>query len=131
MADTARDLGADLESSGYQLLLLILGVGGFFVATVVLADVLIRQRDLGRRRTLGVSRADLVAMVGLRSVACAVPGALLGCLAAVLAMRSTEGVALDYAAATAVLAVLTAGIAALPAAAFASRRDPVAVMRTP
>lgn len=33
------------------------------VAVVVLADVLVRRRDLGRRRTLGVTRGDLTALV--------------------------------------------------------------------
>ena len=41
---------------GRSLLLIILAVGGFFVASVVLADVLVHGRDLGRRRTLGAAR---------------------------------------------------------------------------
>nr|MCW1079641.1 hypothetical protein [Streptococcus anginosus] len=48
---------------GRALLILILGVGALFIAAVVLADVLIRRRDLGRRRTLGITRGGLVALV--------------------------------------------------------------------
>ncbi|TFI17992.1 permease, partial [Micrococcus endophyticus] len=51
---TARALAAgnetitgELAGLGRSLLLLILGAGAFFVAIVVLADVLIRRRDLG------------------------------------------------------------------------------------
>lgn len=57
---TARALAAgnatitgELAGLGRSLLLLILGAGAFFVAIVVLADVLIRRRDLGRRRAGG------------------------------------------------------------------------------
>ena len=78
LAETARDLNAQMSGFGRTLLLLILGAGGFFVAAVVLADVLIRRRDLGRRRTLGVTRADLIALVSLRTLITALLGAALG-----------------------------------------------------
>ena len=50
LAQMARQLEEQMSGNGRSLLLLILGVGGFFVAAVTLADVLIRRRDLGRRR---------------------------------------------------------------------------------
>ena len=68
----------ELAGLGRSLLLLILGAGAFFVAIVVLADVLIRRRDLGRRRTLGIGRADLVLLVAVRTAAPAVLGAVVG-----------------------------------------------------
>lgn len=46
LAETARQLEADLSRQGRSLLALILAIGGLFVAAVVLADVLVRQRDL-------------------------------------------------------------------------------------
>ena len=49
-------------------LLLILGAGAFFVSIVVLADVLIRRRDLGRRRTLGIGRGDLIVAAGVANL---------------------------------------------------------------
>lgn len=117
---------------GRSLLLIILGAGAFFVSTVVLADVLIRRRDLGRRRTLGITRSDLVTLVALRTSAPATLGAVLGAVGGyLLVARELGTVPVDFALATTVLAVLTATIACLPPAAYAANRDPVEVMRTP
>ena len=100
-------------------------------AIVVLADVLIRRRDLGRRRTLGIGRADLVLLVAVRTAAPAVLGAVVGAgtgYAVVVGQGGALG--LDFVAGVAVLAALTAVVASLLPAAFAAFRDPVRVMRT-
>lgn len=132
LSDLTEALGTQLAQSGRALLLLILGVGGVFVAAVVLADVMVRRRDLGRRRTLGATRADLTAMVTVRAAVPAAIGAALGSLVAV-AITTQGGFPppADFAAAVAVLTTVTAAIAALLPAAYAARRDPVTVMRTP
>lgn len=116
---------------GRSLLLLILGAGGFFVAVVVLADVLIRRRDLGRRRTLGITRGDLINLVALRTAIPAGLGAGAG-MALGLGLGALWGHApgLDFAAGVAVLACMTALLASIPPAVLAANRDPVAVMRT-
>lgn len=132
LAETARDLNAHMAGFGRVLLVLILTVGGFFVAAVVLADVLIRRRDLGRRRTLGITRADLVALVTARTMMAAVAGAVLGCLGAWGANLATGYMTpLDFTIAVGVLAMLAGVVAALPPAAYAAHLDPVHVMRTP
>lgn len=121
----------ELAGLGRSLLLLILGAGAFFVAIVVLADVLIRRRDLGRRRTLGIGRADLVLLVAARTAVPAVLGAAAGAgtgYAVVVGQGGALG--LDFVAGVAVLAALTAVVASLLPAAFAAFRDPVRVMRT-
>lgn len=132
LAQTARDLGAQMSGFGRTLLLLILGAGGFLVAAVVLADVLVRRRDLGRRRTLGITRADLVALVALRTVITALLGAFLGC-AAGWGVNAALGALtpVDFTAGIGMLTAVVALLAALPPAAYACRLDPVAVMRTP
>lgn len=131
-AGTSQEVAGALAGYGRSLLLLILGVGAAFVAVVVLADVLIHRRDLGRRRTLGITRADLVTLVCLRTTTPAIAGAILGTAAgAVVLIRSGGGVPPDFAGATAVLATLVALLAALPPATYAATRDPVDVMRTP
>lgn len=131
-AATSQSVAGQLAGFGRALLLLILGVGAFFVAVVVLADVLIRRRDLGRRRTLGITRGDLIALVALRTSLPALVGALLGAAGGyLLVTRDAGAVPLDFTLAVAVLGSLTAALACLPPAAFASRRDPVEVMRTP
>ena len=135
---TARALAAgnatitgELAGLGRSLLLLILGAGAFFVAIVVLADVLIRRRDLGRRRTLGIGRADLVLLVAVRTAAPAVLGAVVGAGTGYAVVVGQGGVlGLDFVAGVAVLAALTAVVASLLPAAFAAFRDPVRVMRT-
>ncbi len=132
IAQTARDLNAQMAGYGRTLLALILAVGGFFVAAVVLADVLIRRRDLGRRRTLGITRTDLVALVTTRTAMTGAIGAAAGCTAAWAVNQSTGFTTpLDFTVAVGVLAAMVALIAALPPAVYASRLDPVAVMRTP
>lgn len=116
---------------GRSLLLLILGVGAFFVAIVVLADVLIRRRDLGRRRTLGITRPDLITLVTLRTGMPALLGATLGTTAGALIISPTAPVPIVFCTAVATLALTTAATAAIPPALYAATRDPVEVMRTP
>lgn len=132
LAATARQLEADLANQGRSLLLLILGAGGLFVAAVVLADVLVRRRDLGRRRTLGVTRTDLVAMVTVRCVTTGALGACVGTVAAVITNRVIGyDTPLQFALGVATLGLLVAAVAAIPPALYASRLDPVDVMRVP
>ena len=131
-ATTGREAAATLLGFGRSLLLLILGAGAFFVAAVVLADVLIRRRDLGRRRTLGITRMDLVLLVALRTTLPATVGALVGgAVGCVAVWRSTSYLPVEFAVGVIILATLTALASCLPPAIYAARRDPVAVMRTP
>ncbi|MDQ7992738.1 MAG: FtsX-like permease family protein [Propionicimonas sp.] len=132
IADTARDLNAQMAGYGRSLLLMILSVGGFFVASVTLADVLIRRRDLGRRRTLGITRSDLATLVTTRTLTVAVLGAGLGCAVGWAVNRYTGYLTpIPFTASVGILAALVAGLAAIPPAWYAARLDPVRVMRTP
>lgn len=124
-------ISGQLAGLGRSLLLLILGTGAFLVAIVILADTLIRRRDLGRRRTLGITRPDLVTLVTLRTSLPALLGATLGTVTGAALIRPTGAVPLDFCAAVATLALTTAIIATLPPAIYASSRDPVEVLRTP
>lgn len=132
LSTTNQSITGQLAGLGRSLLLLILGVGAFFVTAVVLADVLIRRRDLGRRRTLGITRSDLIALVALRTTVPAIAGATLGSIGGyLLVTRQVGPVPLDFALAVAAMATLTAAIACLLPATYAATRDPVSVMRTP
>lgn len=128
-ARTAVQLDARLAAAARTLLLTVLGIGVFFVAAVVLADVLVRSRDLGRRRTLGITRTDLVSLVVLRtSLPAAIgAGAALGVCALVPGLH---GIPASTLAGIGVLSVISAVIAAVPPALYAAHRDPVRVMRT-
>lgn len=131
-AQTGTQAQDALAGLGRSVLLLILGAGAFLVVAVVLADVLVRRRDLGRRRTLGITRGDLIALVALRSVIPAGVGAVIGAVVGCVYVRAMSGqVPVAMAIAVTVLAVVTTLLASLPPAVFASRVDPVEVMRTP
>ncbi|WP_167853863.1 ABC transporter permease [Acidipropionibacterium timonense] len=132
LARTAASLNAKMTSYGQSMLAGIMLVGAFFVAAVVLSDVLIHQRDLGRRRTLGITRGDLVQLVVLKTLIPAVIGALLGAVGgwAFVAWRGAR-VPLDFTSAVPVLVLVAAGLAAIPPALYAVHKDPVDVMRTP
>src|SRR5699024_8172732 len=108
LAEVQQAVGADLTTFSRSLLALVLSAGGVLMAIVVLADVLVRQRDLGRRRALAGTAAAVVITTSS-------------------GVRAPTG----FIAALAVLALLTAAIAAIPPAAIAAYRDPVAVLRTP
>lgn len=132
LAALTDQVAAQLASHDQATLLLILAVGGLFVAAVVLSDVLVRRRDLGRRRTLGSTRSDLATLVTIRATIPATAGALVGAGAALIATSQTGyQPPLSFAAAIAVLAIITAAAAAIAPAAYAARVDPVKVMRTP
>ena len=132
LSELNQAVGNQLAGFGRSLLLMILGVGGLFVAAVVLADVLVRRRDLGRRRTLGITRGDLTAFVTLRAAISAAIGAAIGSTTGmIVCSRIGYTPTTSFAIAIAALATLTAAIAALAPAAYAARLDPVSVMRTP
>lgn len=132
IAATAAALDAEMASSGRALLLLVLTADGFLVAAVTLADVLVHRRDLGRRRTLGATRADLTALVSVRALIAGAVGALLGCLGGWAAsMIGGWTTPLGFALGAGTLATIVATLSALPPAAHAARLDPVAVLRTP
>lgn len=129
---TVQAVSGELAGYGRFLLGLIMGVGSFFVAAVVLADVLIRRRDLGRRRTLGITRSALIALVGLRTCFPTIIGGVVGTAAAQsLMMVLNHNVPWDFTTAIPVIAVITATLASLAPASYAATRDPVTIMRTP
>jgi len=132
LADLQRAVQGDLGDYGRDLLALTLGGGAFLIAVVVLAEVLLRRRDLGRRRALGASRRDVATLVLLRTIAAAIPGALTGTAAGVAAAAAwADQPPADFTAATATLTILVAATVAVAPAVLAARRDPVGVLRTP
>lgn len=132
LAQVQAEVAGDLSKFSRGLLTGVLISGGTLVAVAVLADVLLRRSDLGRRRALGATRALVAVLVAGRVVVPAIIGALVGSLAGLAATQRIGAMPpLDFAAGTAVLAVIAALIAALPPALFAANRDPVSVLRTP
>jgi len=132
LADIQAQVGADLTQFSRSLLYLILIAGAVLTAIVVLADVLVRQKDLGRRRALGATRADLVSLVLLRTVIPAGCGAIFGVvITAILTTTAELRTPITFAPAVAILATLTAAVATVSPALLGAYRDPVLVLRTP
>lgn len=132
LAELQAEVAADLGTFGRTLLLGVLGAGALLVAIVVLADVLVRRKDLGRRRALGATRGTIVAMVILRTLLPALLGAAIGTATGLwLADRLNAIPPWEFTTGTAALAVLAAILSAILPALYAATRDPVRVLRTP
>nr|NLD41659.1 permease [Actinomycetales bacterium] len=132
LAAVQEQIAGDLGDYSRSLLGGVLVAGSLLIAVVVLADVLIRRADIGRRRALGATRGVIVTLVAGRTAIPALAGTLTGTAAGVaLAARMGAAPPLEFGLAVAILAVLAALTAAIPPAIFAAHRDPVAVLRTP
>lgn len=123
----------ELGGAGRSTVLQTMAAMLALVALVLYAFLHARRKDFGRRRALGATRVQLVVIVCSQVAFAAVPGALLGAAGGSLAIYWLTGatVGVAYPVAIAVLAVLTALVAALPPAFVAAHRDPVAALRTP
>ncbi|GAA3801498.1 FtsX-like permease family protein [Cellulomonas soli] len=132
LATVQQSVAGDLTVFGRGMLILVMGAGAVLVGVVVLADVLLRRRDLGRRRALGAARWMLVSLVVLRAALAAALGSTLGVLAgAAAASRTGIAPTVAFDVSVGVIAVLvTAATAVVPAVA-AAWQDPVRVLRTP
>lgn len=77
LADLQERVGRDLGGFNRSLLLGVMAAGALLTAIVVFADVLVRRKDIGRRRALGASRTIIIVLVLLRTAYPAVLGAVL------------------------------------------------------
>lgn len=123
----------ELGTYGRNLVTLVLGAGLILTALNVYGAVTTRRRDFGRRRALGASRLDIVVVVTTQTVATATVGAAMGAVVGTLVVQRIVGITpqTDFALAVACLAVMAAGVAALPPALIAAYRDPVRILRVP
>lgn len=132
LAELQDQVAGDLDSFGRTLLLGVLAAGALLVAIVVLSDVLVRRKDLGRRRALGATRGIILALVITRTLVPALLGAALGVgIGLALAGQYDAIPPGQFTVGTATLAVLAALTSAVPPALYAATRDPVRVLRTP
>lgn len=132
LAQVQQQVAGDLGDFSRGLLLGVLTAGASLIAVIVLADVLLRRADLGRRRALGATRTVITLIVAGRVIVPAILGAGLGsALGVVITSRMGTAPPPTFIAATAVLALLAAVVASVPPAVYAANRDPVRVLRTP
>lgn len=132
MADLTSEIMGDFGDYGNSLLILVLISGSLLTAMVVGADVLINRADLGRRRALGAPRWVIVSLVAGRAALAASIGATLGDAITSAGLRlSGISIPWEFSLGTGILAILAAGLAAIPPGIAASTQDPVRVLRTP
>ncbi|MGO1590772.1 MAG: ABC transporter permease [Ancrocorticia sp.] len=131
-AELQSQVMGDVAVFGRALLLGVLGGGAVLVATVTLADVLVRRADLGRRRALGATRSTIIALVVLRTAYTALIGAVLGIIIG-RAITGQMGAVppTSFSIGVGMLSLIAALLSALPPAIYAASRDPVGVLRTP
>jgi putative ABC transport system permease protein len=130
----ARDAVKDEVARRDRILVVaILAAGAAVVAVVVSASVMGARRDFGRRRALGASRSQLLALVVIGTLLPALLGAAAGTSAgwAYLASRLTPAPSWEFPAALFTLTVLASGLAAALPATIAATRDPLRVLRVP
>ncbi|MDQ3527977.1 MAG: hypothetical protein M3424_08900, partial [Actinomycetota bacterium] len=125
LAELQAEVAGDLTTFGRTFLLGVLGAGALLVAIVVLADVLVRRTDLGRRRALGATRATILSLVIARTLLPALLGAAIGTAVRLWAAdrfrHPTPGLHPRH---------RHPGQRHTPAL-YAASRDPVRVLRTP
>lgn len=133
LAEVRAAIAGELGRFSRQLVALVLSAGLVLTALAVYGAVTSRRKDFGRRRALGASRPTIIALVALQTATSAILGALIGSAATAIVLTQTTGQPPEpqFAAAIALLAVLTAVVAALPPAVVAAYRDPVKVLRVP
>lgn len=132
MAQLHDQIVGDLGSFGRSLLYGALAIGALLVAIVVFADILVRRKDLGRRRALGATRGNIIGLMLFRTLIPAAVGSIAGSLIAVLiTVQSGSTPPVDFCVGIVVLAMLAAGLSCLAPAAYAAHSDPVKVLRTP
>lgn len=122
----------DLARYNRALVLAVMAAGAVLIGVVSVADVLLRRRDLGRRRALGAPRWAITALVVIRATCGGLVGAVLAAAVGLgLAVRAGHAPPLTFVVGTAVLGVLASAVASVPPAVVAARQDPVRVLRTP
>lgn len=132
LAQLHDEVVGDLGSFGRSLLYGALGIGALLVGIVVFADILVRRKDLGRRRALGATRANIIGLMLLRTLIPAIFGGFLGMgLGMGIAAKAGSLPPLDFCLGIVVLALVAAGASTLVPATFAAHSDPVKVLRTP
>ncbi|WP_270976135.1 hypothetical protein [Trueperella sp.] len=128
----AQSLAGEVGQHNRTTLLIALGGGIVLISAVVLADVLLNRSDIGRRRALGISRADLTLLTILRTLIPAAGGAAIAALAVGAYFHHTHApIPLTVTISVVILTLTATAASAFPPALWASRRDPVAVLRTP
>lgn len=133
LAELQDVVSGEVGRNTRRLMLLVLATGLGLVAVTQYGTIAARRRDFGRRRALGATRADLMAVIVAQTLTCALAGVTLGCLTGLAVVHLIAGAlpAATFVAGVAGLVVVSAVLAAAPPAIAAARIDPVRILRVP
>lgn len=133
LADVRGLVDARLRSYSRGLVLGTLVVTDALVAAILTGLALLRRKDFGRRRALGATRRDIIALVVTQTAFTTAAGITLGFAVSTALVLAFGDVlpGLAFTAALGVLVFVSTCAAALAPAVFASRRDPVIELRMP
>lgn len=132
LAQLHDEVVGDLGSFGRSLLYGSLIIGALLVGIVVFADILVRRKDLGRRRALGATRSTIIRLMVLRTLFPAIVGAFTGTVGGMLVANQSGALPpISFCIGIMILALIAAGASALAPATYAAHSDPVKVLRTP
>ncbi|PFG34176.1 FtsX-like permease family protein [Sanguibacter antarcticus] len=126
-------LGAQLDADARSMLVLVLVVGFILTMVITYVSVSSRRRDIGRRRALGATRSQTVALILLQGLATSTIGALTGTGVGLLIVHVLIGATpgAPFTASVCLLAILVSGIGSIPPAVLAAFTDPVRILRVP
>lgn len=115
------------------LVLALLGLTGALVTVLLYGLVIMRRKDFGRRRALGATRTWIIGLLLTQTSLLALLGIVAGLTSSVVFLVATGDPAPgpEFAAALAILTLVTSVLAALLPAAVASRREPIRELRVP
>lgn len=130
LAEARARIDTTLAGSGRLSVIVALVVGLLFTSSTILAGVLGRRRDFGRRRALGASRSQLLVVIMSETLTPAIPAVIVAAVCASLVMGS-QRTELSFSIAVAVLTVLVDALAALIPGVFVALLDPLRVLRVP
>ena len=124
---------SQLGSFSNGLVLALLALTAFLLATILYGLVTLRRKDFGRRRALGATRSFIVTILLTQTVLLALLGVVTGTALAALVLRISGDPlpGAGYLLALAIITLATAVISALAPAAAASRREPIRELRVP
>lgn len=133
MAGLRAAIGGELTAQARAITLVVLSSATALTLVNVWGFVLMRRKDLGRRRALGATRLMIVALVvgqvAVTAALSAIAGAVVGLTW--LDVSGSPAPQASYVVAVVTALLTTAAVAALLPAAIAARRDPLRELRVP
>lgn len=132
LAELTQSIAEDVRQYNASVLYSVLAFGALISGLIVFADALAKRADLGRRLALGATRQVIVIYTIGRVILPTVIGIFIGVLGGyTITSYWGQTPPMHFTVALSYLVLLTMLVAALPGAVWASRQDPVRILRLP